>query len=252
MLINHITNEFRLQFYMRKRYWFETIISLILLACILVLVIFSISSLGDLSVEKGDFDSFIVGTILWFFAVSCFQSASGDISEETHHRTLEQFYISPISVKKLLAIRALNTLIAGLLLLCIAMKSFDIVMSERINFSILPILGIAVLASFSLVGIGYLVAGLSLLFKKVDLFQAGAYAAIIGLVAAPVNSSPILALLPYTEGASLARKMVNHETVSMQEITLVAINSAIYLALGLVAFDFLEKTARRKGVLGHW
>jgi ABC-2 type transport system permease protein len=92
------------------------------------------------------------------------------------------------------------------------------------------------------------------LLLLVLLTLAGVYG--IGLIAAPVDRFPILRALPLVEGNRLIRQVMAGGLSIIQlpagDLPALVINSAFYLGIGLIAFNLLLKTAKNRGLLGHY
>ena len=248
----HLLNELRMLLYLKRRYWFETLLGLLFLAGACAALVFVILAVGGKSFDSGALDGLIVGFALWQFAAASYASASNDIAEETRQRTIEQLYIVPISLARLLATRAVLQLLFGLVTLLLAVAAIQWVTGGRLQADIGPLIAAALLAAPSLVGVGYAMAGLLLLVKRAELAQGLMYFALISLVALPAYPVNEFALLPYALGAAAAKAAAAGTALDAQTYALIATNSVAYLLAGWLLFRALERRARQLGVLGHW
>jgi ABC-2 type transport system permease protein len=203
-----------------------------------------------------------VGWLTWMVASDCMGELPYSISEEARNGTLEQLCITPVPLAKILAVRSLayflgigaRGLIAGLIL----------------AFFIAPLsLSPAILLLFflSLIGasgLGFLFAGLALVFKRVKaitnltfslmIFFTGS---LVGLESAGWAFNLLKILFPLTWGISLMRQVITDDTsvgllLQSREIAGLTAHSLVYLMLGLGAFAWGYRFARRKGTLGHY
>lgn len=252
LVMLHLLNEVRLALYLKRRYWFETVLGLGFLLILFGGLLYAVGTVSGKSFDSGALDTMIIGFVLWQFAVVSYSSASNDVAEETRQRTVEQLYIVPIPLTYLLGLRAFLHLLGGVLVLLLAFAVISALTAGRLRMDFLPMVGAVLLAAPSLVGIGYAVAGLLLLVKKAELAQGVMYLALISLVALPAYPVNAFALLPYALGAATARAAAEGTTIAPEVYAIVIANSAMYLWLGLTVFWWMERRAKRLGVIGHW
>jgi hypothetical protein len=74
----------------------------------------------------------------------------------------------------------------------------------------------------------------------------------MGLVALPAFPLNAWAVLPYALSAAAARAMAAGAQPELWTWGGVAVNSLLYLALGMGLFQWALKRARKLGVLGHF
>lgn len=249
--LHHLHNEARLMLYLQRRYWFESLLGFLFIIGLFCALLFSVVSVSGKSVASGSLDTMIVGFVLWLFATGSYNSAANDVAEESRHRTIEHIYVAPVGFARILAQRAVLHLAVAALLLAVGMWIAGRLTAGRIHVDVLQVLGTALLAAPALAGVGYAVAGLLLLMKKVQVMHALMYFVLIGLVALPAYPVNGLALLPYALASAAVKASVAGAAIGPGVYLLIGLNSAVYLALGLLAFRLLERHARRLGVLGH-
>ncbi|MDR7333021.1 hypothetical protein [Roseateles asaccharophilus] len=248
----HLFNELRLMLYLKRRYWYETVLGLVFLLGLGAALVYAVVTVGGKPLDSGALDTLIVGAVLWHFAAASYASASNDIAEETRQRTVEQLYIVPLSLARLLGLRALLHLLASAMTLCVAVAALQWLLDGRLQSDLGPLLAAALLAAPSLAGVGYAVAGVLLLAKRAELTHGLMYFALVSLVALPAFPANGFALLPYALGAAAAKAAAGGAVIDGFTYALIAANSAAWLAAGVLLFRTLERRARRLGVLGHW
>lgn len=247
----HFENELRRNFYLFRRYWIESIFLLGLVVALFGGLVFTVLSFNEYSWSSGAVDRLVVGFALWLFANGAINGAMGDVMEETEQRTLEQICISPAPLEKLLLIRASVKLLTSLLSLLIALAIIDQLTVDRLQIKYATILGLALGAFPSLLGIGYALAGLLLVVKRGAVVQIIILPAIIGLISLPAFPVNMFAALPYSLGAAAARAASSGAQIDPGVYLAIGLNSLFYFVFGLVIFRWFEKRARRDGVLGH-
>lgn len=248
----HLLNELRMMYYMKRRYWFETIGGIIFFGCLFSAMVYAVLSVSGKSFASGELDTMVVGFVLWLFASHSYSSAAKDVAEETHQRTIEQLYIVPLPLTALLGLRTAVHLLSSLMVLIGGLAVVDLLTDNRLKLDMFPVLGAILLAAPALIGVGYVIAGLLLLLKKAEIVHALMYFALISLVALPAYPANGLALLPYALGAAAVKASALGAVLEPSTYALIAANSLAYMTVGLIAFRALEKRARKLGVIGHW
>ena len=251
LLLWHGRNEIRLRLYLARRYWFESLFGLGLLLVLFGGLLVAVSQVGNSDFRTGQLDGLMVGFILWLFAITAYASSSHDVADETRARTIEQLCASPIDLWALLGIRTVIRVASGAVILLIALLVIGVVTGGRIHQNFGVVLVLAGLSAPSLMGLGYIMGGIILVAKKAETAQALTYPALIALVALPAYPINWMAVLPYSLGASAARAELSGAAVSGLTYAAIALNSAVWCCCGVLAFHFLERFAKRKGLLGH-
>lgn len=251
-LFNHLYNEFWRSLLLLRRYWLEAALSLGLVLFLFGGLVFTVLSVSGSTLESGSVDGIIVGFALWLFASSAMGGAMGDVTEETEQRTLEQICLAPLSLGALLGLRALLQLAGGLILLVVTLMIIEAATVGRLQMQYGPTLGAALLAAPSLLGVGFALAGVLLLAKKGAMVQVVTFPLLLGLIALPAYPMNELAFLPYALGAAAARASASGAVLEPLVFGAIALNSACYLALGVLLYRRFEQHARKLGVLGHF
>ena len=248
----HLLNELQLNWALKRRYWFESLLALGFLVAMFGGLLLAVLSVGGQSLASGEADGLIVGFAVWLFAISACSSASQDIQEETEQRTLEQLCIAPLPLWTLLALRAALGLLGALLALLVALGLAHVLTSGRLQGDWFATIAACLLAAPALVGVGYALAGVMLLAKKAELLLAAMFPVVIGLVALPAYPVNALGLLPYAWGAATARATAAGAQPEPLVWLLIALNGLVWALLGGLVFWWAERRARQLGVLGHF
>jgi len=119
--------------------------------------------------------------------------------------------------------------------------------------SLLPLTLITIMAAY---GLGFILAGLAVVFKRIQsLFQILMFV-FVAFLAAPVAKHVWMKLLPLALGNQLLRKvMVDGLRVwqlPADDVLLAVGVGAAYLLVGLAFFSYCLKVAQDRGMLGHY
>lgn len=207
-------------------------------------------SLGD------SLGGIIVGLFIWTLAVVAFSGLSWNVTREAQWGTLERLFMSPngfgvVMVTKML-VNVVFSFLWGFALLVVMMG----LSGEWLTVDPLTVLPLGVLTLASISGIGFLFAGLALLYKRIEnMFQLVQWG-FIGLIAAPAGTYPALKLLPISHGSYLLRRAMDDGIrlweFAPAELGVLVTTSLVYFGLGYYCFIRAQRRARRKGLMGQY
>lgn len=198
----------------------------------------------------------MVGFFIWTLAVVAFSGLAWNVTREAQWGTLERLYLSPngfgnVMLAKML-VNVLLSFVWGFTLLLVMMA-----LSGRwLSVDPVTVLPLSVLTLASVCGIGFVFAGLALLYKRIEnVFQLVQWG-FIGLIAAPVGSYAWLKLLPVSHGSYLLRRAMDDGVriweFGAAELGLFVFTSAVYFLAGYYCLYRAQKRARRKGLMGQY
>ncbi len=204
----------------------------------------------------------LVGWLTWMVASDCMSELPAVITEEAQTGTLEQVCLVPVPLATLLALRSLAYLIG------VGAKGLLAAILAALVIAPLPAGPVlVVLFLISLVGaygLGFLFAGMALVFKRTESLVGLVFSLMIFLTGALVGLESlgwiyeVLKLaLPLTWGISLMREALAVEETLLalshpEKLLSLGIHSLVYLAVGLAVLGLGYKQARKKGTLAHY
>jgi len=255
--------EIKLALIKMRRYPLQTLSSLIVLY-----ILFTGLFYGSRAISTGDLlppseglaGQAIVGFFLWYLALFAIDSMSQAIGEEAQTGTLEQFYLARWDFAVMLFFRFLASLVASMVM---AIPLFLLLkLSTGATTRLDPIWALLIVGTTTvgLCGFGYLLAGLTLLFKRlgnaISIVQFG----LLFLALTPLErlSPPlqfIASTLPLAQGVKLLRIALDQGSslsIPLLQMLLLIANSLAYLTIGLLWFRRAEKVAREHGLMSHY
>ncbi|MFC7072798.1 ABC transporter permease [Halovenus rubra] len=198
----------------------------------------------------------IVGMFIWTLAVTAFSSLAWSVTREAQWGTLERLFMSPngfglVMVTKM-AVNILLSFFWGFVLLAVMMA----LSGKWLTLDPLTVLPLGLLTLASVSGIGFLFAGLALLYKRIEkVFQLLQYA-FIALIAAPAGTYPALKLLPLSHGSHLLQRAMEDGVrlweFAPSELGLLVLTSTVYLFAGYYCLHRAQRRARRKGLMSQY
>lgn len=240
-----------------RRYLLNTLGGMLTLYCIFLLILGGYRGLSGPTGLTGDtVEALVVGYVMWFFLYTTYQDVAQQIRSEALTGTLEQLYMSVHGFGWVIGAHVLAAFIANLfmaaVLLAVAMRTAGTVLHINLP-ALLPVFVGTLLGP---VGLGLIIAGLTLIFQRIDSYTQIVQFLLIGLVAMPAEKVAWMRLLPGSFGAGLVREMMVRgrglAEIGLSRLLLLFAIGAVHLLLGYGVYKLCEKRAMSRGLLGHY
>ncbi len=253
---NVLAANIRKQWIELKRYLPNTISMIITFYAIFLLLFLGIQVVGAPGAAGESTRYLIVSMVLWFLALVAMQGIGWEITTEATRGTLEQLYMSPVPTWRILFARMVGEVLANLVVLFLVMALAMLTARQWLVFDLATLLPLFLLTILGMIGVGFLVAGLALVYKQIQAFLQIAQFIFMAMVAMPVTLSLWLEALPVLRGATMIRRAMT-EGVSLLGFTgfewlLLGLNSVLWLGLGVVVYRAAERRAMNRGLLGQY
>jgi ABC-2 type transport system permease protein len=260
-----------------RRYWFATLVGLFIGYSMLATIAYAFINNRD-AVAHGLGDRFggeaaisgTLGMLIGMLAFSIVGMFSQGLQSMARSGELEQLYMSPHGLITNFLARSLVSSITTILSMSLMLYLVDMTMSGILRIDgtdVLLLMLLLGLTYVNLIGFGFMIGGLVLVFK-----QTGQVATIIRLIlmglavaASPDMSNwPLVAqipahMLPITDAAVCLKLVVIRdmgtgvlEPPYVQHFVFLLLNSIIWTGLGVVCFKLMERWSRSKGTLGAY
>lgn len=254
--------EIKRTFFMSRRYWLDNIAYVAMIYLIYMALYIGISHTKMLPVELINF--LPIGYLLWaIFAHSSIIVISYQLMEDSACGILEQLYLSPAGIIKILSLRVLAEIVKRGIFLFIFILLIFITTGKIIKCE--PILIIPfLLILIGLYGMGFICAAVAIIFKRIHLLLNLVFWILFVLsgVVLPLEYTPRIAqisgqLLPLTQGLKViqlivVKKYSLRDTLISGDLLFLILNSSIYLILGILIFKLADRFARQQGIIGHY
>lgn len=207
--------------------------------------------------------SALLGYLLWFYTNYVLAEMSHYLMEEAQAGTLEQAYMSPAPSWVLVLGRALASFVASTTKAGLMGTALVVVLGLDIPFKLQALVPFG-LALVGVIGLAFVVAGLTVVFKRTTavtelmsmllLFFNGAMLSIDKM---PDWLSEAVRLLPTTVGIVQIRRILlgDESLVALVQdgaLLWLTVHSLVWLALGVAVFKWLERMAQTRGTLGQY
>jgi ABC-2 type transport system permease protein len=240
-----------------RRYIFNTVAGVITLYLVFLLLFYGVKFLGGAGARSSDtLEGMVVGYIVWMLALLTFQDPAWGISMEAEMGTLEQLCLSPVGFAWVNASFMIARLAVNLVLLALIVVLAMLTTGRWLNLDLLSLTPLVLITVTGPYGFGFAMAGLALVFKRIQsAFQIFQFV-FVACVAVPVTGFAWAKYAPLALGTHLIRRVMTEGAkfweLPAADILTATLVGAGYLVFGLVFFGYCMKAARNKGLLGQY
>lgn len=211
---------------------------------------------GGMSSLGSTLDSVIVGWFLWTMAQNAYSSLSGVVTQESRWGTLEQLYMSPHGFGRIMSTKIIVNLVLSLIMGSIMLALMLLTSGRTLAIDLITVFPIVVLTLMSIIGIGFVIGGLTLIYKKLSSVSSLMQIVLIGLIAAPAAEIFMLRFLPLVHGSWMLQAAMR-DGVKIWEFDPINLGilvgtGVVYTVIGYLVFRICSQIARKRGVMGHY
>ncbi|MGG4551064.1 ABC transporter permease [Paenibacillus humicus] len=251
-----LSANFRKEYIELKRYLPNTIALVFTFYIIFLAAFFGIMFIGDPASFDANVQYSIVSVAFWSLTMMTMNFIGYSVITEATRGTLEQIYMSPMGVWKIMLTRIIGQFGLQSVIMVILLFAAMLTSGQWLNLNPLTTIPIIVITMISMVGVSFMIAGLAVIVKQIEAFLQIFQFVLMGLVFVPLTVAPFLAFAPFVKGVNMVRTVMMEDLTLTQlplaDYTVLILNSLVYLIVGLVVFHRCEKTAMKKGLLGQY
>ena len=249
--------ELRRNIIQMKRYYFETLSMLFVFFVFFTLIFFGAKAIsGGAPRIGGGLEGIIVGYFVWTLAMVGYGVVSENLVEEATTGTLEQIAMSPLGLSRVVLGYLLSAIITQTVVLSFLLILMMAVTGKWLNLDVISILPLLLLTTLGIGGVGFVMGGMAVVFKRTRSILNILQIVLLAFVVIPLDRYPLMKYLPLAAGNRLLQMVMVEGRSILQvpaaDLAFLVANTAAYLVLGLIAFGYFERIARRKGLLGHY
>jgi ABC-2 type transport system permease protein len=259
--------ELKREFILVTRYPFELVSRLIWGLGFALMMYYGFGAIGQGSggalpgFEQGQMGR-LLGLLITYIAINGINNATELLSEEVQTGTLEQAALSPPPLVVIMLMRDIASYIEMLVRFFLIMAIAMGITGLRFHMDVPAFALLLTLMYLGTEGIGLLLGGAALIYKRIGTLAQFAVMLVFGLAILPIEgmpgwAQPFVNNFPFTkalillrqsavEGISLSAMAANGTLASL------AWNTVIFLTLGIAAFTVAERKARQLGTLNQY
>lgn len=206
------------------------------------------------STDSGSDPAYWVGFLFWNAALSIITESCISISSDKQSGTFTQLMLKPISMLRQIAVKTLVWSIVNILIDIVFLVALFLLIGAPVGFS-WSVVPIAIVTFVGLFGLTMIMSSLTILYTKTASFcDLLGYAmmflcgATIPLATLPPVLHAIGSLLPITKGITMSHAAIAGSQAGIADWIWLCGQSAVFVALGYVAFNLIMRHGRRKGI----
>ncbi len=249
--------SWRQAFKLATRYLFNFVSAMITMFLVFLFLFYGVKTVGGGAlVLGGTLEALFTGYITWMIVTISFQDLAYNVANEAQTGTLEQLYITPAGYKCLAFFLQTFNAVMNLFFVLVISLFLMLATGQRLNLDLASILPVFLAIYIQGCGLGFALAGLALIFKRVQSFFQVITFGVIGLFAVPWETFPWAKYLPFTMGQHVLQKImtdgVRITQISGVNLMILLVTTVAYIAVGLGLFTLAEKRAKSAGLLGQY
>lgn len=204
----------------------------------------------------------LLGLLITYIAINGLSNAVELLSAEVQTGTLEQAALSPPPLVVIVLMRDLASYVEMLARFSVVLLIASLVTGVRFTIDAPSLALLLTLMYLGTEGLGLLLGGAALLYKRVATLAQLSVMLVFGLAILPLESLPkwlsvFVDNFPFTKALVLIRAHAVHgEPLSRLaadgSLWGLAVNTAVFLAVGVLGFAIAERTARDWGTLNQY
>ncbi len=240
-----------------RRYPFNTISAIVTVYMVFLLFFLGYKYVGgNQTTFTRTTEGFIVGFFIWTYSIAAYSTLSWGIIQEARTGTLEQLYMTPLGFETVSIYTVISNFIWSIVWVLPVLILMMVTTGRFLHFDIMTLIPLLILTIAGGYGIGFITGGLGLVFKKIQAFFQILQFVFVGFIVAPVDTLPVLKILPFSLGTKLiAQNMIEKLPIyrmPVYDLLILIANAIFYLTIGFLLFKTCEKIAKDRGLLGHY
>ncbi|MGM0837316.1 MAG: ABC transporter permease [Bacillota bacterium] len=254
--LNVLNANVRKEYIELKRYLPNTIALVLTFYFIFLGAFFGIMFIGDPASFDSNVQYSIVSVVFWGLTLMTMNFIGFAIITEAMRGTLEQLYMSPKGVWKIMLTRIIGQFLIQSICMIILLFAVMLTSGQWLNLNPMTTIPIILVTMISMVGISFMIAGLAIIVKQIQAFLQIFQFILMALVFIPLTVAPYLVFAPFVKGVNMVREVMivnlTLRDIAWMDYGILLLNSIVYLILGLLVFHWCERIAMKKGLLGQY
>lgn len=244
----------------KKRYLFNTIISMVLFYVIFFFlwggysIFLNKNSLSPINLGSS-ISSVIISYYAWTMILSVYTFTAYIVQMNRQYGTIENLIINAGNFSFLLISENLVSILFYFIFSWINILIFSLISGISFYINFFTVLYIIIIGLLSILGLSFVIAGFSLLFRQTDSITSIFQFILLGILFIPDSLISRL-LLPFYQANRLLQKSfiqnISLESFGVYDHLFLIFNTVLYLSIGLIFFNKCLNKAKSKGTLSFY
>ena len=252
-----LKSSWRQSFQLMTRYMFNMVSGLVTMYIVFLMLFFGVKAVGGSALNLGDtLEGLFTGYVVWMIVIIGYQDLAYGVTNEAQTGTLEQLYLSPVGYRWLAFFTQLFNSLIYLTEITVMVVIMMLTTGKWLHLDLVSVFPLFAAVYAQALGLGFALAGLALVYKRIQAFFQIVTFGVIGFFFIPWDRFPWAKYLPFAMGRYLLEKVMAGGLRLWQlngsDILVLLISTGMYLGLGILAFSAGESRAKAKGFLGQY
>jgi len=239
------------------RYLFNMISGFVTFYIVFALLFFGTNSIGGGVIDLGDtLEGIFAGYLTWLLAMMGSTELAWNVTSEAQTGTFEQQYLSPVGYRWIALFTESFNFVYNISLIFLIALVMAVTTGQKIHLHLGSTLPVMLSVYVQATGLGLALAGLALMYKRIQSFFQVVQFLMIGFLLVPWDRFPWAKYLPFAASQRLLQRIIMNGDRIWQlpasDLILVLCVTVLYVALGAAAGALAESKARERGVLGQY
>ncbi|MCY0869273.1 MAG: ABC transporter permease, partial [Firmicutes bacterium] len=252
-------SEFRREWIVLRRYPTETLSELVSLVVIFYGLFLGATYMAGGTLLGSHLSDIIISYALWTLSLSALGNMGYGIANEAQNGTLEQVFLSPLGGGAIFFLRNIAQLVVNVLMTVIVLLIITVITGHHLDLNPQDLIPLA-LAAASAIGLGYLVASITILFKRTNQLLSIGQFALLFLIMVPFSDMhgwlrDVGIVSPLSPMVTVLKLMMVHGQPMIGPggwFWWSLVNVAIWLGIGWLMFRAASRRAMTLGSLSHY
>lgn len=257
-----LREEIRRDFIIHRRYWMDQLSFAVTVYLFFVILVVMGGAMAGQALGNEAKASTLVGMMMWQLSLGCFGVLGWSFYNEAAAGTLEHLYLSPAGVTTVFLARSVANFLSTLSVMVVSGALGMLTTGVRLHLPLPALAVILPLAVAGTYGFGFMVAALTLTFKRtqqlMNLTQFF-FLFFTGSVIPLEQMHPVIRAfgetLPVTAGIR-ALRAVTIQGAALADVSgdllRMVFSSAVWLAIGVAVYAQADRRARLRGSIGQY
>lgn len=241
------------------RYPLETVSTVVVMFAIFAGMFFGAGYLAGVPISGKNASGVIIGYVVWTVVMQASGFMGYSIQNEAQNGTLEQVMLAPWRTAQVFLVRGLMDIVEMLIPALIVLIALTALSGAHFAWRPLALLP-ALMTIVTAWGIGLIMAGLALLFKRMSQVQLMIQFALLFIIIAPIPSAAgVLGIAlgivaPLSMQVALLHAALQSGSASLQAVhwLLAVADMLLWFGGGALLLSAADRVARRRGIVGHY
>jgi len=256
-VITIVYTQLEFTFKSMKRYWLNSVSIIIELSLLLVFLFFGVESFATYNLSSEVIlikkTQYAIGMFVYVIVFNIFFNLANLVTESKNSGKLEQIIVNPYGSAFLLLVESLGNIIFLMLLSSAGIGIVMLIYKIKLYSNILMIFPLIIPPILTTLGISFIFAGITFIFKKANNFISVMQYVTLALMILPSYPFSLWSLLPIGVDSTVINKYFSGAItyIGYKWWIYLYIHGAVYFIIGVFIYKLCEDYAKEKGILGH-